>query len=367
MKNITNISLDAPNIGRSERARLNYAIDKGFVSTFGPFVPEFERKFAKYVRAGNAASTQNGTAALHIALHELGISKGDEVIVPVLTFIATANPVTYVGARPVFVDVDADTWNIDPVQIEKNITKKTKAIIPVHLYGNPCDMDAIMRIAKKYRLYVVEDATESLGAMYNKKHTGTFGDFGCFSFNGNKVITTGGGGMVVGKDSKKISHIHFLVNQARDESKGYYHPEIGFNYRMTNIQAALGLAQIGRLGEFMRKKALFRSIYKKELKGIDCIDFQGEYEGSEASLWFTCIKFNQDVDLVVLQKRLRGNGVPTRRVFMPITGFPPYLNNNKRMFKNAYHIYEHVLCLPSSTINSPDSIRYVCKKIKENI
>lgn len=364
---MTKISLDAPNIGKSEKISLNRAIDQGFVSTFGPFTPEFERKFAKYVRTKNAASTQNGTAALHIALYELEITEGDEVIVPVLTFIGTANPVTYLGAKPVFVDVDIHTWNIDPMAIEKNITKNTKAIIPVHLYGNPCDMDSIMRIAKKYHLHVVEDATESLGATFRKKHTGTFGDFGCFSFNGNKVITTGGGGMVVGKDSRKIDHIHFLVNQARDESRGYYHPEIGFNYRMTNIQAALGLAQMDRLGEFFRKKSIFRNIYKEELKGVDCIDFQGEYQGSKGSLWFTCIKFNKSMDIGALQKRLSKKGIPTRRTFMPITEFPPYLNKNRQIFKNAYHIYERTLCLPSSTINSPDDIRYICKAIKEMV
>ena len=187
------LELDAPNVGELEKQYLNRTIDSGFVSTFGPFVPEFEEKLAEYLGVRKSVSTQSGTAAMHMALWELGIGKEDEVIVPALTFIATVNPVVYVGAKPIFVDVDIQTWNIDPEQIKRNITKKTKAIIPVHLYGNACNMDEIMDIAKRHNLRVIEDATESFGTIYKDKYTGTFGDLGCFSFNGNKTITTGGG------------------------------------------------------------------------------------------------------------------------------------------------------------------------------
>lgn len=359
------LELDAPNVGELEKKYLGEAIDNGFVSTFGPYVRAFEEKFASYLGVEKCASVQNGTAALHMALHELGITKGDEVIVPVLTFVATANPITYVGAKPVFADVDKNTWNIDPASIEKNITKKTKAIIPVHLYGNPCDMEKIMAIAKKHHLYVIEDATESIGAKYKGRYTGTFGDFGCFSFNGNKIITTGGGGMVAGKSIKKIEHIHFLVNQARDEAKGYYHPEIGFNYRMTNIQAALGMAQLQRLDDFLAKKSHFRDIYREKLKDIGCITFQKEYEGSSSSLWFNCILIDKKINIGLLQKRLKDKGLPTRRVFMPVSEFPPYKNTSKGSFKNARYIYEHALCLPSSTLNSYEGIGYACNAIKE--
>ena len=278
MKKVTDrkIELDAPNLGGQEKDYLGKAIDSNFISTFGPLVPEFEGKFARYLNVKKAVSTQNGTAGIHIALHELGIKDGDEVIVPALTFVATANPVMYVGARPVFVDVDSSTWNISPEEIEKNITEKTKAIIPVHLYGNPCDMEEICKIARKYSLYVIEDATESLGATYKNRYTGTFGDLGIFSFNGNKTITTGGGGMVVGNDEKRLEHIKFLVNQARDEAKGYYHSEIGFNYRMTNIEAPLGLAQLERLDEFLRKKEIFHNIYHEELRKVSSVRFQEE-------------------------------------------------------------------------------------------
>lgn len=362
------IYLDAPNVGTLEKKYLNKAIDTGYVSTVGSFVPEFEERFAQYLGVRKAVSTQSGTAALHIALHELGIGRGDEVIVPALTFIATVNPVIYVGAKPVFADVEIETWNIDPHEIERKITKKTKAIIPVHLYGNPCEMDSIMKIAKKHNLFVIEDATESLGAHYKGKYTGTFGDFGCFSFNGNKVITTGGGGMIVGKNKRKLDHIKFLVNQARDDSTNYYHSEIGFNYRMTNIEAALGLAQSKRLNALLLKKKKLFKIYQKGLEGLDHLHFQKSYNNSESSYWLVCIMFeDRIVNITKLQKELKARNIPSRRVFMPLTEFAPYKKSKQADLKNSYYIFENSLCLPSSTINHPGSISYTCKVIKKLI
>lgn len=362
-----NIYLDAPNIGDLEKQYLTKAIDSGYVSTIGPYVSEFENKFAKYLATKKAVSLQSGTSAIHISLHELGIGKDDEVIVPALTFIATVNPVIYVGAKPVFVDVNIKTWNIDPGEIGNKITKKTKAIIPVHLYGNPCNMDEIMKIAKKHHLFVIEDATESLGAKYKGKHTGTFGDFGCFSFNGNKIITTGGGGMVVGNNKCRIEHIRFLVNQARDESKEYYHPEIGFNSRMTNIEAALGLAQMEKLEGFLKCKRACYDVYREELKEIKFIHFQEEYDNAISSWWLICVVLEKDIDVAKLQKELNGKGIPARRVFMPIMEFPPYKSYKCEDYKSSYHVYERGLCLPSSTLNSKDDIYYVCKTIKKLI
>jgi len=361
------LELDAPNVGELEKRYVNDAIDRGFVSTFGPLVAEFEEKFARYINTKKAISAQSGTAAIHISLHELGIGKDDEVIVPVSTFIATVNPIIYIGAKPVFVDADLDTWNMDPQAVEKNITKKTKAMLLVHLYGNPCNMDAIMKIAEKNKLFVIEDATESLGSKYKGKYTGTFGDLGCFSFNGNKTITTGGGGMVVGDDEGRLDHIKFLVNQAREDKKGYYHPEIGFNYRMTNIEAALGLAQLEKLGAFLSKKKSFAQIYRSELEKEPAIHFQEEYDNAESIPWLTCAAFESITDIDLLQKKLKEKGIPTRRVFMPITNFPPYKDFKKGRYTNAEHIYEKGLCLPGSTLNSEDDIRYVCKTIKEII
>ncbi len=359
------IYLDAPNLGVMEKEYLNKAIDAGYVSTAGPFVAEFEKKFSRYLKVDKAVSLQSGTSALHTSLYELGIKKGDEVIVPALTFVGTVNPVVYVGAAPRFVDVDIRTWNISPKEIEKNINKKTRAIIPVHLYGNPCEMGAIMKIAKRHGLSVVEDATESLGATYKGRYTGTFGDMGCFSFNGNKVITTGGGGMVVGHDGKRLEHIKFLVNQARDESRGYYHPEVGFNNRMTNIEAALGLAQIEKLNDFLAKKALFVKIYEKELKGIRHIRIQEELPAAKSSRWLMCIMLERKAAVSAVQKKLAERNVPSRRVFMPITEFPPYQSYKRGNYENSYAIHENGLCLPNSTLNSEKNIYYICGVLKK--
>ena len=358
------ISLDAPSLGSDEKRFLNTAVDEGYVSSVGRFVTDFEDEFARYLEVKNSVSTQSGTAAIHMALYELGIGKDDEVIVPALTFVATVNPVVYLGAKPVFADIDSRTWNIDPEDIERLITKKTKAIIPVHLYGNPCDMRAIMKLAKRYSLHVIEDATESLGAVYQDRYTGTFGVFGCFSFNGNKTITTGGGGMVVGRDAKKINHIKFLVNQAKDEINSLYHPEIGFNYRMTNIEAALGLAQFKRLDRFLDKKNEINSIYKKELTGLNSIHFQEEYAGARSSHWFTCVSFGRKINIPRLQKKLRKRGIPTRRIFMPINGFPPYRKYRSGACEHSRNLYDTGLCLPSSVLNSTRDISYVAKTIK---
>ena len=352
------IYLDDPNLGDVEKEYLMKCIDSNFVSIAGPFVPKFEEEFANFLNANKAVSVQSGTAALHISLYELGIGQGDEVIVPSLTFIASVNPILYVGAKPIIVDVDPYTWNIDPAEIERAITPNTKAIIPVHLYGNPCHMEPIMEIARKYNLYIIEDATESLGATYKEKYTGTFGVLGCFSFNGNKIITTGGGGMVVTDGIERAEHIKFLVNQARDKSKGYYHPEMGFNYRMTNIEAVLGLAQMSRLEEFLGKKKTFRRIYQEILGDLPWIEFQREYDEAESSYWFTCIKILNDIDINELANSLIQRGIPTRRIFMP-TGEMPYLKQYSKSCPNAIGIYNKGICLPSSTLNSFETIEKV--------
>ena len=362
------IQLDAPNIGELEKQYLNKCIDSTFVSTFGPFIGEFEDKFSQYVGTKRAISTQSGTAAIHLALHELGIGPGDEVIVPVITFIASVNPITYVGATPVFVDIDPSSWNMDPEKVEKAITKNTKAILPVHIYGNPCDMAAITEISQRHGIPIIEDATESLGASYHGKMTGTFGSMACFSFNGNKVITTGGGGMITTDDEKLADHMKFLVNQARDESKGYYHPELGFNYRMTNLEASLGLAQFERLPEFLQKKKRYSEIYREILTGVKGIEFQEEYPDSISSWWLSSIKINHPTkDIPQIQKELKEKAIPTRRIFVPITEFPPYENYKKEEYPNSYELYEKGLNLPGSTLNSEEQVEFVARSIVDVI
>lgn len=362
-----NISLNAPNIGKEEKKYLNRAVDSNFVSAVGPFVPLFEDKFAKFLEVKKTVSVQSGTAALHMALHELGISKGDEVIVPALTFIATVNPILYVGAKPVFADVSIDTWNIDPECIKKNITNKTKAILAVHLYGNPCNMKKIKTIAKKHKLFVIEDATESLGAKYRGKYTGTFGDFACFSFNGNKIMTTGGGGMITGKNIGRLEHIKFLANQGKSGKEEDYFPEIGFNYRMTNIEAAIGIAQMEKLKKFLVEKRKFNSIYRNALKGINGVSFQKEEEKSESSYWFTCVKLDGETDINKLRTKLSKRYIPTRRIFRPVTDFPFYRQYRRDALKNSYEIYKRGLCLPSGTLNSYKDIEYASDILCEEL
>jgi len=313
--------LDDPNVGVEEKEYLSKAIDSGYVSTIGPFVGEFETRFQDRFKTGYAVSTQSGTAALHMALCELGVGVGDEVIVPSLTFVASVNPIYYVGAVPVFVDVDPKTWTIDPKKIEAKITSKTKAIIPVHLYGNPCDMNSLRELASRYGLGVIDDAAESLGATCDGKPLGSFSDFSCFSFNGNKVMTTGGGGMVTSASKEKIDHIRYAINQARDTERGYFHSEVGYNYRMTNIEAAIGLAQLGKMDSFLEKKKQYNQIYTDILGSVSGVTFQSNYENCNSSFWLISIQLKNLKSVADFQIKLRDKGVPTRRLFHPVHDF----------------------------------------------
>jgi len=348
--------LDAPNLGDLEKKKLLECVDSNYVSTVGPFVNEFEERFSRFLDAKSAVSVQSGTAAIHMALVELGIGPGDEVILPALTFVASANPVLYVGANPVFVDVDPLSWTLDPKKTEQAITKKTKAIIPVHLYGNPCDMDSLVKLANENDLAIIEDATESLGAKWKRQYTGTMGDFGCFSFNGNKLITTGGGGMVVAKDITKAKHIKFLVNQAREANKGYFHEELGYNYRMTNLEAALGLAQMERLEQFLQQKKAFAKIYRDILSDLPFIRFQEELPYGESSWWLPSMIIDAEgIAIADFQLQLNEAGIPTRRLFGPLVDYPylrKYLKHDE--YSIARNLYQKGINLPASTLNSKE-------------
>lgn len=360
--------LDDPNLGELEKSYLARCIDSSFVSTFGPFVPEFEAVFARFLGTPGAVSVQSGTAGLHLALHELGLGPGDEVLVPALTFIASANPVSYTGAKPVFVDVDAATWNMDPDAAELRITERTRAMVIVHLYGRLCDMERLAGIARRHNLYLVEDATEALGSRYNGRPAGTLGEMGVFSFNGNKLITTGGGGMVVGPDPQRLEHIRFLANQARREDAGYFHPEIGFNYRMTNLEAALGLAQMQRLHEFIEAKRRIHAIYADTFRNVEEIRLQEPCEGADDVVWLNALTIDTErtgKGIPEIMETLKQSGIPTRRLFMPLVCFPPYFEGNrKESCPRATGIYSEGLCLPSSTRNSAEGILRAAEGLK---
>lgn len=355
--------LDAPSLGESEMRWLCRSVSSGFVSTAGPMIGRFETRIADFLHASGAVALQSGTAALHMALLEAGVGRDDEVIVPALTFIATVNPVLYVGAKPVFVDVDARTWNMDPVRVSQAMTPKTKAILPVHLYGNPCNMEAIGCLARRYNLAIIEDATEALGAKFKGKNVGTLGTFGCFSFNGNKIITTGGGGMVVSRRRRALSHIRFLVNQARSSEESYSHPEMGYNLRMTNIEAALGLSQMSRIAGFLKKKRAFYEIYREELAKSPVV-FQHASPRAESSWWFTAILLESRKAVRKLQRGLAAARIPSRRIFPPVPEQPPYQQCNQRQYPNTIDIYERGLCLPASTLNTSGQVAHVAKTIR---
>lgn len=357
------IELDAPNIGNIEKKYVADCLNSGFVSTYGPYVPEFESQFSRFLGGGCCISTQSGTSSIHLALYDAGISRGDEVLVPALTFVASVNPVKYVGAAPVFIDAAPDTWLIDLNSIEKKISSRTKAIIIVDLYGNIVDRNALTELKEKYNLIVIEDSTEALGGMYDNKYVGTFGDYGCFSFNGNKLLTTGGGGMLWVKDKTKAAHLKFLANQARAEKKGYFHPELGFNYRMTNLEASLGLAQLSRIGDFIRKKIRFNEIYREKLSYIEELEFQVFTERSNVVPWLTVVKFQTHSLKEKIKALLNKAGIPTRDIFNPIVDFPMYKEKGEN-HSVARNIFERGLCLPSSTHNSERDIMLAANKIK---
>jgi len=360
--------LDDPNLGELEKSYLSRCIDSTFVSTFGPFVPEFEAAFARFLGAPGAVSVQSGTAGLHLALHELGLGPGDEVLVPALTFVASANPVSYTGARPVFVDVDAATWNMDPDAAELRVNERTRAIVIVHLYGRVCEMGRLAEIARRHNLCIIEDATEALGSRYKGRPAGTLGDLGVFSFNGNKLITTGGGGMVVGSDPQRLSHIRFLANQARREEAGYFHPEIGFNYRMTNLEASLGLAQMQRLHEFIESKNRIHGIYAEAFRDVGELQLQAPCEGADDVVWLNAVTIDTahaGKGIPEIMETLKQRGIPTRRLFMPLVCFPPYFEGHREeAYPRAVRLYNEGLCLPSSTLNTAAGIRRAAEGLK---
>jgi perosamine synthetase len=317
------IPIYRPDLSGNEKKYVNECLDSSWISSKGQFVEEFESAFARRIGVSHAASVCNGTVALHLALMALGIGPGDEVIVPTLTYIASANSVTHTGATPVFVDSLPDTWQIDPDDIRRHITPNTRAIMPVHLYGHACDMDAILAIAAEHRLFVIEDCAEAFGTLYKGRHVGTFGDISTFSFFGNKTITSGEGGMVVANDRTLIERAKHLKGQGLANHREYWHDIVGFNYRMTNIQAAIGLAQLERADDFIAKK---RRIAERYINGLQRLPIQVHTESPETfhSYWMFSILVAQAAHRDALRQHLSDNGIETRPLFYPVHTMPMY-------------------------------------------
>lgn len=355
------IPLSVPNLKGRELEYVTHAIETEWVSTAGPYINDFEQSLAKYVGVEEAVACQSGTAGLHLALMTCGVKACDEVIVPTLTFIAAVNPVKYIGAEPIFMDCD-DSLTMDPIKlrefcekecyfehnvlINKTTHKQIKAIIVVHVFGNIADMKAIMEVATKYNLKVIEDATEALGSFYTKgmykgQYAGTIGDIGVYSFNGNKIITTGGGGMIVSKNKDYLDKCRYLSTQAKNDTLYFIHDEIGYNYRMTNIQAALGLAQLEQLETFINIKKDNYDEYQK--LGLKLLDFNNDIR---PNYWFySYITVSRDK----LLNYLEGQRIQTRPIWKLIHTLKPYEEAQSYKIEKALYYYEHVLNIPCST------------------
>ncbi len=365
------IPLCIPEVRGNEWKYVKECIDTNWVSSVGSYVNLFEERFAEYLKCKNAIVTMNGTAAIQLALVTLGIGEGDEVIVPSMTFISPVNAVKYVDAIPVFCDVRRDTFVMDEEKVEELITEKTKAIMPVHIYGHPVDMDKIMDIAKKHNLYVIEDATEALGSEYKDSMIGTIGDMGCFSFNGNKLITTGAGGMLVTNNEELGKRAKFLSNQTKVvlDNKAFYHPEIGYNFRMPNLLAAFGVAQMENIAEFVNIKIDNAKYYNELLKDIKGITLQAEKEWAKNCYWLYSILVEDEYGITrdELVNALKEEGIEARPFFMAVHEMPPYKDCKAGDMSVTKDICSRGINLPSSVGLKKSEIKLVCDIIKKYI
>jgi perosamine synthetase len=316
-----------PVMGARELELVTDCVTSGWISSLGKYIPAFEEQFSAYCGARYGVATSNGTTALHLALVTLGIGQGDEVLVPDLTFVATANAVVYTGATPVLVDCDAATWQMDAADLEARITPRAKAVIPVHLYGHPCDMDAINAVARRHHLWVIEDAAEAHGAKYRGKRVGALSDISAFSFYANKIITTGEGGMVLTNNKEWADKAASLRDHGMSKERRYYHPVIGYNYRMTNLQAAVGVAQMERIDEFIERKRQQAALYNKHLAGIPGITLPPEAEWAYNVYWMYSILVDDThfgCDATALMAHLRLNSIDSRPFFVATHDLPPH-------------------------------------------
>ena len=371
--------LSAPNISGNEWKYIKDCLDTGWVSSVGAYVEKFEKMTAEFAGAKYAIATSSGTTALHICLILNGIESGDYVIAPNLTFVASINAIKYTNADPILIDADEHTWQMDLDLLEKFLAEETeikngksiykkdgrkiKAIMPVHVLGNMCDMDRLLAISKKNNLVVVEDATEALGSYYKNKHAGTFGLLGTFSYNGNKIITTGGGGMIITDDEALAKKAKHLTTQAKSDPFEYMHDEIGYNYRLVNTAAAMGVGQMELLPQFLKRKQEIISFYKKELEGVGDISFQKISKDVSPNWWMPTLMTERQKDVLNI---LNDNKMQSRPFWVPMNKLPMFKSNI--YFTNddrCDYIYKKCLSIPCSTNISDDQLASVVAKIKK--
>ena len=372
------IPLSAPFFSGNEWKYVKECLDTGWVSSAGTFVTRFERETGRYVGAQHAVAVSNGTAALHTGLRVLGVEAGDEVIVPSLAFVAAANAVVYCGAEPVFMDADPSTWHMDVNKlasflesecdltdgqcIHRRTGKRVRAILPVHILGMACEIDRIVEIARMYNLMVLEDAAEAIGVRYRGRSVGTFGDIGVFSYNGNKIMTTGGGGMLVTDVQAHAERARHLTTQAKSNPTEYVHDEVGFNYRMTNLQAAMGVAQLEQLDRFIERKRCIARAYKEGLGDLAGVRVMPDIDNCEPTYWLYTILLPEGTTLHERRdtiERLSRAGVEARSLWHPLHDLPPYVHCEAYEIEASPRLFERSVSLPSS-VGMSDAVLERC-------
>lgn len=358
-----------PALDHVERALLLEAFDSGWISSQGSFLTRFENEFAAFAGTRHAMAACNGTAAIHLALLALELKPGDEVIIPTLTFVATANAVRYCGAEPVPVDCDPDTWNLDPAGVEAAITPRTRGIVAVHLYGHPCDMRALQEIADRHGLWLAEDAAQSHGAEYSGVRTGGLARIAAFSFYGNKVLTTGEGGMVVTNDAALARRVRLLRGQGMDPDRRYWHPVVGYNYRMTNLAAAIGVGQLQKAAELLAARRRVAAWYREELAECRAVALQHERAEVRSSWWMTSLRLTAPGEGADrrnrLMQQLAADGIETRPLFHPVHTLPPYRRAGS--WPVAEDLAASGLNLPSAYRLGRDDVRFIAERVRHHL
>jgi dTDP-4-amino-4,6-dideoxygalactose transaminase len=349
-----------------EKQYVQEAFDTNWIAPLGPNVTGFENELAAKVGIKAASATTTGTAAIHLALRSVGVKEGDIVFCQSLTFSATANPIIYVNAKPVFIDSNYETWNMDPVALETAFAKypNVKAVLVVHLYGLSADMDRIVGICKKHKVALIEDAAESLGTYYKGKHTGSFGEFGVFSFNGNKIITTSGGGMLVSNNEEKIAKTRFWATQSRDQARHYQHSELGFNYRMSNVVAGIGRGQLKVLDQRVAKKKYIFEFYKRELGNLDGLEFMPINDWNEPNYWLSVMTLSGKVKPIDIMEALEKENIESRPIWKPMHIQPFFEEYDYIGGEVSEKLFENGVCLPSDTKMTDDQLGKICGIIK---
>ena len=373
MKENKKIWLSPPHMGGRERELVKEAFDANWIAPVGPHISNFEQELSKLSQNFNIAALSSGTAAIHLALILAGVQKNDNVICSSFTFSASVNPIKYLGANPIFIDSDKESWNMCPELLTKAIkdgiknNKKPKAIILVHLYGMPAKLDEIIAVANSFEIPIIEDAAEALGSKYKNQQLGTFADFGIYSFNGNKIITTSGGGALVCKNKKLIEKAKFLATQARDVAVHYEHSEVGYNYRMSNVCAAIGVGQLEVLTKRVTRKREIFNFYKNELSMIKEITFLEELEPSFSNYWLTTILLdkNSTIDREQLRLHLEKDNIESRPLWKPMHLQPVFKDCKSYVNGISEDLFNRGLCLPSGTSMTTEDLKIIVKKVKE--